>query len=84
MSKGPSLTTYISLPGRYLVLMPGIPRHGVSKKITNEEERQRLKKILEGLNPSPNVELHYTNGRRTSDQKEIHKDFHYLIKLWKT
>src|SRR3990172_3383846 len=39
-SKGPSLTTYVSLPGRYLVLMPGIPRHGVSKKITDEEERQ--------------------------------------------
>lgn len=82
-SKGPSLTTYVSLPGRYLVLMPGIPRHGVSKKITNEEERQRLKKILEGLNPSPNVGFIIRTAGEHQTKKEIHKDFHYLIKLWK-
>src|SRR3989337_2004418 len=82
-AKGPSLTTYISLPGRYLVLMPGIPRHGVSKKITNEEERQRLKKILEGLNPSPNVGFIIRTAGEHQTKKEIHKDFHYLIKLWK-
>ena len=54
-AKGPSLTSYISLPGRFLVLMPDMPRLGVSKKITDEEERQRLKTILEGLNPPQNI-----------------------------
>lgn len=41
--KGPGLSSYISLPGRYLVLMPGISRHGVSKRIEDGEERARLR-----------------------------------------
>ena len=46
---GPTLTTYISIPGRYLVLMPSMSRTGVSRKIEDEKERRRLKKILEQL-----------------------------------
>ncbi len=82
-TKGPSLTTYISLPGRFLVLMPGVSRHGVSRKITNEEERQRLKKILEGLNPPPDVGFIIRTAGVQQTKKEIHKDFHYLLRLWK-
>ena len=82
-TKGPSLTTYISLPGRYLVLMPDVPRHGVSKKIEDEEERQRLKKILAGLNPPKNIGFIIRTAGALQTKKEIHKDFHYLIKLWK-
>jgi len=47
--KGPTLTTYISIPGRYLVLMPSMSRTGVSRKIEDEKERRRLKRILESL-----------------------------------
>ncbi|MDE2216208.1 MAG: Rne/Rng family ribonuclease [Planctomycetota bacterium] len=82
-AKGPSLTTYISLPGRYLVLMPDVPRHGVSKKIASEEERQRLKKILEGLNPPQNIGFIIRTAGAQQTKKEIYKDFHYLLKLWK-
>ncbi|TLD41600.1 MAG: Cytoplasmic axial filament protein CafA and Ribonuclease G [Candidatus Jettenia ecosi] len=82
-AKGPSLTTYISLPGRFLVLMPGVPRHGVSKKILSEEERQRLKKILAGLNPPQNIGFIIRTAGEQQTKKEIHKDFHYLLKLWK-
>ncbi len=82
-TKGPSLTTYISLPGRYLVLMPGVSRHGVSRKISNEEERQRLKKILESLSPPPNVGFIIRTAGVQQTKKEIHKDFHYLLRLWK-
>src|SRR5699024_8001312 len=46
-SKGAKLTTCFTLPGRFVVLMPNIPRIGISKKIESKEERQRLKEILE-------------------------------------
>jgi ribonuclease E len=42
-TKGPSMTTYISIPGRLLVMMPGMSRLGVSRKIEDEESRQKLK-----------------------------------------
>ncbi|MBM4054120.1 MAG: Rne/Rng family ribonuclease [Planctomycetes bacterium] len=82
-AKGPSLTTYISLPGRYLVLMPEVKRYGVSKKITAEDERQRLKKILESLNPPKNIGFIVRTAGIQQTKKELQKDFHYLLRLWK-
>ncbi|MGQ3684872.1 MAG: Rne/Rng family ribonuclease [Candidatus Loosdrechtia sp.] len=82
-TKGPSLTAYISLPGRYLVLMPGIARYGVSRKIADDEERQRLKKILANLHPPPKVGFIIRTAGENQTKKEIHKDFHYLLRLWK-
>ncbi|HHT9137281.1 MAG TPA: Rne/Rng family ribonuclease [Candidatus Wunengus sp. YC60] len=82
-AKGPSLTNYISLPGRFLVLMPDMPRLGVSKKITDDEERQRLKTILEGLRPPQNIGFIIRTAGALQTKKEIHKDFHYLLRLWK-
>ncbi|MEB2308717.1 MAG: Rne/Rng family ribonuclease [Candidatus Brocadiaceae bacterium] len=82
-TKGPSLTTYISLPGRFLVLTPDVPRHGVSRKIASDEERLRLKKILAGLTPPANIGFIIRTAGEQQTKKEIHKDFHYLLKLWK-
>jgi ribonuclease G len=48
-NKGPRVTTNVVLPGRYLVLLPNSEQSGISRKIENHEERQRLKKILRGL-----------------------------------
>src|SRR5205814_6358283 len=48
-TKGPRVTTNLSLPGRYLVLLPNSDQSGISRKIENQEERQRLKKILRDL-----------------------------------
>ncbi len=48
-TKGPRITTNISIPGRYLVLMPYNPQRGISRKIEDDRERQRLKKILQRL-----------------------------------
>src|SRR5690606_4914470 len=50
-TKGPTLSTYISIPGRYLVLMPALGRIGVSRKIEDEDARKRLRAILRELNP---------------------------------
>ena len=50
-TKGPTLSTYISIPGRYLVLMPALGRVGVSRKIEDDEVRRRLRDIMLELNP---------------------------------
>ena len=50
-TKGPTLSTYISIAGRYLVLMPGLNRIGVSRKIDDDEQRRRLREILNELKP---------------------------------
>ena len=50
-TKGPSLTTALSIPGRYLVLMPGLGRLGVSKKIEDEDQRRELRDLLASCNP---------------------------------
>ena len=50
-TKGPTLSTYISIPGRYLVLMPGLQRVGVSRKIADDDIRRKLRASLEELNP---------------------------------
>lgn len=68
-TKGPSLTTYISLPGRFLVLTPDVPRHGVSRKIASDEERLRLKKNSCRINTPRKYWFYYTNRRRTADKK---------------
>ena len=56
-NKAPAVTTYIRLPGRYLVLMPHIKRHGVSRKIASEEDRDALRKVLDALNPPKDMGL---------------------------
>ena len=54
-TKGPTLSTYISIPGRYVVLMPALGRIGVSRKIESDEDRRRLRDILRELNPPKGV-----------------------------
>lgn len=79
--KGAKLTTCFTLPGRFLVLMPNIPRIGISKKIENLEERQRLKELLaQNLPDSMGAII-----RTTSEGKgatEILQDLNYLINTW--
>lgn len=81
--KGPTLTTFISLPGRYLVLMPEADHYGVSKKIDDEGERKRLKKIVESLHPPKNMGLIVRTAGVGQTKKELSKDYHYLSNLWK-
>ena len=82
--KGPTLTTYISIPGRYLVLMPSLARTGVSKKIPDEKERRRLKRVLSGMNcPDAMGVIVRTAGvgRRKTD---LQRDLDYLMEVWET
>jgi ribonuclease E len=82
--KGPSLTTYLSLPGRYLVLMPGISRRGVSRRISDDSERQRLRKMLRDLDIPKNMGVIARTAGRAREQKDVARDLDYLLRLWHT
>ena len=80
--KAPAVTTYLSLPGRYLVLMPYIKRHGVSRKIANEEDRDGLRKVLEALEPPKDMGIIVRTAAADRGKREIHRDLNYLLRLW--
>jgi ribonuclease E len=82
-TKVPTLTTYISLPGRYLVLMPSINKCGVSKKITSEEERQKLRALLRELNPPAGMGYIIRTAGIDRTREELARDLDYLLNLWK-
>ena len=82
-NKGAALTTYLSLAGRYSVLMPNTPRGaGISRKISNTQERKKLKEIAKQLTipQGMGVILRTAGAKRT--KSEIKRDFDYLIRLW--
>ncbi len=82
-SKGAALTTYISLPGRYLVLMPGSRGGGISRKIEDEKERQKIKETLQQLNVPPGMGLIVRTAGLGRSKNELNKDLQYLLRLWK-
>lgn len=83
-SKGASLTTNISLAGRYLVLMPGTDLYGVSRKIEDEKERKDLKEILKQLKPPENMGFIIRTAGMGRSKTELSRDLDYLLKLWKS
>ena len=83
-TKGPTLSTYLSVPGRVLVMMPGMSKMGVSKKIEDEEERLRLRKILDGLKPPKDCGFIIRTAGIGKSKLEIERDLKYLARLWET
>ncbi len=82
-TKGPTLSTYISIPGRYLVLMPALGRIGVSRKIEDEDDRRRLRGILRELNPPKGVGFIVRTAGTDRSKQELSRDLAYLLRLWK-
>jgi len=82
MHKGAMLSTFISLPGRHTVLMPGSKNIGISRKIENEKERKRLKEIIEKQLPEDFGLILRTAGEGCTTAL-IAKDIRYLLRLWK-
>ncbi|MBL8857912.1 MAG: Rne/Rng family ribonuclease [Planctomycetes bacterium] len=80
--KGPTLTTYISIPGRYLVLMPSMSRTGVSRKIEDEKERKRLKRILTSLEVPDGMGVIVRTAGVGHSKDEIKRDLDYLKGAW--
>ncbi|MFC1737668.1 ribonuclease E/G [Planctomycetota bacterium] len=82
-TKGPTLTTYLSLPGKYLVMMPWMRQMGVSHKIESEEERLRLKQILEESRPPKGQGFIIRTAGEGASKRDIQNDLKYLKRLWK-
>ncbi len=82
-TKGPTLSTYISIPGRYLVLMPGLARVGVSRKIEDDDSRRRMRKILNTLQPPPGLGFIIRTAGLERDAADLQRDLDYLVRLWK-
>ena len=82
-TKGPTLSTYISIPGRYLVLMPALGRVGVSRKIEDDEIRRRLRDIMLELNPPKGLGFIVRTAGSDRTKKELSRDLAYLLRLWK-
>jgi ribonuclease E len=83
MEKGAMLTTFISLPGRYVVLMPGRESRGISRKIEDENERKRQKDIISKLKIPEGFGVIVRTAGMDSTKTVISKDLQYLMRLWK-
>jgi len=82
-SKGAFLTTYISLPGRCLVLTPGREQIGVSRKVEDEAERARLKEIMDSLAPGEGLGVIVRTASVEQSKTTLSKDLQFLKRLWK-
>ena len=84
-NKGAALTTYLSLAGRYSVLMPNTARGGgISRKITNAQDRSRLKGIAEDLDVPEGMGVILRTAGASRTKAEVKRDFEYLLRMWET
>lgn len=83
-NKGAALTTYISIAGRYCVLMPNSTNRtgGISRKIQDDTDRKRLKEVLTGLDVPDGMNLIVRTAGQERSKLEIRRDYDYLIKVW--
>ncbi len=81
--KGAMLTTYISLPGRYLVLMPSKSSSGISRKIENEADRKRLKEIMDKIVQEEGMGFIVRTAGINRTKHELLRDYQILLRLWK-
>lgn len=83
-NKGASLTTYLSLPGRYCVLMPNAGQRsgGVSRKITEMDDRKRLKDALADMDLPEGMSVIVRTAGQERNKQELKRDFEYLLRLW--
>ena len=80
--KGAALTSYISIAGRYMVMMLGMKRYGISKKITGEKERERIRKHMEKLDYPDHLGFIVRTVGASRPLKDLKADLQNLLKLW--
>ncbi len=81
-TKGPTLTTYLSLPGKYMVLMPWMTGLGVSQKIEDDAERIKLRETMESLSLPLQTGLIVRTAAQVANKRELQSDIAYLTRLW--
>ncbi len=82
-NKGALLTSYISLPGRYVVLLPNKPGSGISRKVENEEDRQKIKSIMKQIKIPEDMGFIVRTAGFNRTKQEISRDYQLLMRLWK-
>ena len=83
-TKGPTLTSYLSIPGRFLVMMPQMQRLGVSRKVDDDDARREMKKILAELNPPDGFGFIVRTAGIGQTKTDLKRDLAYLVRLWKS
>lgn len=82
-TKGPTLTGYLSIPGRYLVMMPLMDKVGVSRKVEDEEQRAKMREILDQLELPDGFGFILRTAGFERTKAELKRDLAYLLRLWK-
>lgn len=82
-TKGPTLTTYLSIPGRFLVMMPGMRELGVSRKIEDEDQRRKLRAQLDELELPEDMGFIARTAAQDRTKRELQSDLNYLVRLWR-
>lgn len=83
-TKGPTLTSYLSIPGRFLVMMPQMQRLGVSRKVEDDDARREMKKILAELKPPEGFGFIVRTAGLGQTKTDLKRDLAYLVRLWKS
>ncbi|MFN0131085.1 MAG: Rne/Rng family ribonuclease [Phycisphaerales bacterium] len=82
-TKGPTLTSYLSIPGRYLVMMPQMDRVGVSRKVEDEDQRREMRAVLDQLELPDGFGFILRTAGMDRNKTELKRDLAYLMRLWK-
>lgn len=83
-TKGPTLTTYLSIPGQFMVMMPGMDRLGVSRKIEDDQDRRQMRELLNQLNLPEGIGFILRTAGLNRTKRDLQADLNYLNRLWKT
>lgn len=82
-TKGPTLTSYLSIPGRFLVMMPFMDNVGVSRKVDDEDQRRKMREILDQLDLPEGFGFILRTAGMDRTKAELKRDLAYLMRLWK-
>jgi len=82
-TKGPTLTSYLSIPGRMMVMMPNMGRVGVTRKVEDDDERRSMRDVLDKLDLPDNFGFILRTAGMGRTKLELKRDVAYLTRLWK-
>ncbi|MFQ5428919.1 MAG: ribonuclease E/G [Phycisphaerae bacterium] len=82
-TKGPTLTSYLSIPGRFLVMMPGMEQLGVSRKIEDEEKRRKMRDVLSQLSLPKDMGFIARTAGVNRTKRDLQRDLNFLSRLWR-
>ena len=82
-TKGPTVSSYLSIPGRFIVMMPNMERMGVSRKVEDDDARRQMREILDELKPPEGFGFIIRTAGVGRTKVELKRDLAYLQRLWK-